>query len=82
MKMDIQKQACFLQDKEQIYILTSTFNLGIEKNCENIKLFDLNGNKVKIINEINTKISFIDTYHDITLDIIFILIENSKSVIL
>ena len=57
--------ACFLNDNNQIYILTSKGIFG-DESLEPIKVFNLNGNKIKEINDSNDKTHFIDTYYDKT----------------
>ena len=55
--------AYFLKDNNQIYIITS--NCYWKNNdLEPIKAYDLNGNKIKEINNSNDRIFFIDTYFD------------------
>ena len=52
--------SCFLNSNSQIYVITS--------NCyavnKSVKIFDLNGNKIKELNKINADIFFIDCYYD------------------
>ena len=54
--------ACFLNDNNQIYIITSCRN----NKCESrpIKVFNLNGVKVKEINDSKEASLYIDTYYD------------------
>jgi len=49
---------CFLNENNQIYIITSP------PRNELIKVFDLNGNKIKEINNSKDRTFFIDTYYD------------------
>ena len=58
------ESACFLTDNINIYIASSNYYY-IEKTNNNIKVFDLKGNKIKEINNSNKKVNFIDSYHDI-----------------
>ena len=53
--------ACFLEDKTNIYIITS-FNLG----CDKLKVFDLEGNFIKEVNDEKKETNnfFIDIYKD------------------
>ena len=51
--------SCFLNDKNNLYIITS----GIY-NSEPIKIYSLQGDKLKNINESNDNTYFIDTYYD------------------
>ena len=68
--------ACFLNDNNQIFILTS----NIIDNPEPIKIFDLNGKIVKIVNNSNDSVHFIDTYNDIKKSNIYILTSNKDCV--
>ena len=54
--------ACFLNNNNQNYILTSNCNL--KGTCESIKVFDFKGNKIKTINDSNNNTYFIDCYYD------------------
>ena len=57
--------ACFLNDKDNIFILSS--NCSTSPFCikfEPIKVFDLNGKKIKEIENSNDKTYFINTYYD------------------
>ena len=53
--------ACFLNENNQIYIVTSNHNLD---DYDIIEVFDMKGNKIKEINESNDETFFIDTYYD------------------
>ena len=53
--------ACFLNDNNQIYIITSNFN---NYGCESIKIFNLNKKKIKEIKDSNYSTYFIDSYFD------------------
>jgi WD40 repeat protein len=54
--------ACFLNDNNQIFIVTSNYT---EKSYPDpIKVFDFNGNQIKKINKSNELTVFIDTYYD------------------
>ena len=55
--------ACFLEDKltNDIFIITSNFNFN---SFEPIKVFDLEGNKIKEINNSNDKTYIIVSYYD------------------
>ena len=67
----------FLNDNNQIYFLTSNYNW--KENNEKIKVYDLKGNKIKEINDIdepNKRICFIDSYYDNNLSKNYILIGN------
>jgi hypothetical protein len=69
--------ACFLNDNNnnQIYILTSNGN-DQSINYEPIKIYDLNGKKIKEINNSNEKTHFIDTYYDNNLSKYYIITGN------
>ena len=58
----ILKSSCFLYDNNQIYIITSNSNTNNYAILEPIKIFDLNGNKIKEIKDSNDDTIFIDTY--------------------
>ena len=64
--------ACFLNDNDKIYIITSNVDE------EPIKIFDLNGKIVKKIN--NYCVHFIDTYYDINNSKIYILTCNKDCI--
>ena len=68
---------CFLNDNNQIYIITSNANYI---NNELIKVFDLNGNKIKEIKDTNDLTFFIDTYYNHKLSNIFIITGNNHFV--
>ena len=55
--------ACFLNMNNIIYIISSNSN-KYNNNIEFIKIFDLNGNKVKEIDNSDFSTCFIDTYYD------------------
>jgi len=65
--------SCFLNDKNQIYIITGNINYGP------IKVFDLKGKMVKQI--LYEHVVFIDTYYDDKQSKIFILIANETKAI-
>jgi len=52
--------ACFLNNNNQLYILTS----NERKDADPIKVYDFNGNKIKEIKDSNYNTFFIDTYYD------------------
>ena len=54
--------ACLLYEKNQHYVIESNCNL--HGNSELIKVFDLNCNKIKEINDSNYKSYFIDSFQD------------------
>ena len=54
--------SCFFNDNNKIYILTT--NIEWHNNINNIKVYDLKGNKIKEINNSNKNVIYIDTYFD------------------
>ena len=54
--------ACFLKDNNNNYIVSS--NYSEVDDCEFIKIFDFQGNKIKEINNSNEITFFIDSYYD------------------
>ena len=67
--------ACFLNDNSQIYILASSFDWR-DDMIELIKVYDLNGNKIKEIEDSYENIFFIDSYYDNKLSKNFIVTGN------
>ena len=67
--------ACFLRNDNEIYIITSN-----EKDkdylTDNIKVFDIKGNKIREINDSKEDIYFIDTYYDKQLSKNYIITGN------
>ena len=69
--------ACFLNDNDNIFILSSNCNTSLFcTTFEPIKLFDLNGNKIKDIENSNDRTYFINTYYDNNLSKNFIVACN------
>ena len=66
--------ACFLNDNDTNYIITS--NANRKGDSENIKVFDFNGNNLKEIKGSNRSTLFIDTYFDDILRKNYILTGN------
>jgi hypothetical protein len=66
--------ACFLRDKNQNYIITSNWSFS---NPETIKVFDLNGKKVKEINSSNDKTFYVDNFYDKKLGKNFIITSSN-----
>ena len=64
--------ACFLNDNNNYYIITSNYS----DNSELLKVFDLNGNKVKELKNSGDDTSFIDTYYDIKFNKNYIVTGN------
>ena len=69
--------ACFLNDNNQNYIITSNYNYS---NPEPIKVFNFKGEKIKEIKNSSDIIFFIDVYYDINLSRIFIISGNNENV--
>ena len=61
-KEGVLDSACFLNIKNEIYILTS--NLNINGISEKINVYNLNGKKIKEINDSNDNTFFLDSYFD------------------
>ena len=66
--------ACFLNQNNQFYILTS--NCNVNGNAESIKVYDFNGVKIKQLKDSTDDTYFIDTYHDNKSSKIFIITGN------
>ena len=54
--------ACFLEDDTQIFIIVSHYSSFISP--EAIKVYDLNGNKIKELNDSKISTNFIDCFYD------------------
>ena len=70
--------ACFFNYNNDIYIVSSNYNYY--GDCEPLKVFDFNGNKIKELVDSNEQTYFIDTYYDNELNINFIITGNKKDV--
>ena len=70
--------ACFLNDNNQIYILTSNSFIN---EIDHIKVFNLKGIKIKEINNSNISTNFIDIYYDKELKNKYIITGNKGKVI-
>ena len=70
--------ACFLNDKNQIYIVTGNRNYFSD---DPIKVFDLKGKMVKQIKDSYETVGYIDNYYDNNQSKIFIIIANETKVI-
>ena len=66
--------ACLLNEKDNIYIISSNCNMHGE--TEKIKVFDLEKNIIKEINDSDEKIYFIDSYYDKQNDKLYLLTGN------
>ena len=64
--------ACFLKDNNEYYIITSHYS----DNSELLKVYDINGKKIKEINNSGDDTSFIDIYYDEKLAKNYILTGN------
>ena len=70
--------ACFINDKNNLYIATSVYNFenfghGI---CDPIKIFSINGTKIKEINNSNESTYTVDCYYDKKVSKIYLLTNN------
>ena len=70
--------ACFLNDNNQIYIVTSN---NTSSEIDPIKVFNLKGIKIKEINNSNISTLFIDIYYDNELKNNYIITGNTGKVI-
>ena len=61
-KQGFLNSAYFLNDKNNIYIISSNWNF---KNSEKIKVFNIKGEKIKEINDSDDKAVFITSFYDI-----------------
>ena len=68
--------ACFLNNNDNIYIITSNSNY-FDQNIEPIKIYDLNGNKISEINDSNYNTYFINSYYDTKFNKNFIITGNA-----
>ena len=68
------KSACFLNDNENIYIIVSNSN-NFDKT-KPLKIYDLNGNVIKEINNSKDDTYFIETYYDKKISKNFIITGN------
>ena len=70
--------ACFLNDNEHIYFVSCNYNyFGNSDYSDSIKVFDINKNKIKRINDSCDKALFIDTYYDTENSSIYIITGNN-----
>ena len=67
--------ACFLIDNNNINIVTSNHSIS---HIEPIKIYDLNGNIIQIINDSKNATDYIDTYYDNQNSNIYILACNDN----
>ena len=66
---------CLIKVNNEYYIFSGDSNFG---NCEPIKIFNLNGNKIKVINDSNYSTNNIDIFYVNNLNTNFIIILNDK----
>ena len=71
------KTACFLKTKDHIYIVSSNFNYNYSFNNEPIKIFNLDGQKIKEIKDSKDITFFIDTFYDDNINKYYIFTGNS-----
>ena len=69
------KSSCFLNDTNDIYIITS--NSGETDLIGPIKIYDLNGNYIKEMKDSNDDTIFIDTFYDNKISKYFIITGNN-----
>ena len=72
--------ASFLNNKHQIYIISSNINWDKNKDIELIKAFDLKGRKIKEINDSNNTTFFIDSFYNEKMSKNFIITGNSGEI--
>ena len=74
--------ACFFNDSDNIYIITSCY-LGLRsyQPPNLIRIFDLDGNKIKEINDSNFFINYIDSYYDDKISKNFIIVATFEKAI-
>ena len=53
--------ACFLNDNDNIYIISSNWNFN---NCENLKVFNIKGENIKNINDSDDRVVYIKSFYD------------------
>ena len=68
--------SCFLNQNNQIYIITSNYKEKLFGKTEPIKIFNLNGKFINEINNSNEQTFFIDTYYDNILSKNYIIVGN------
>ena len=72
--------ACFLNDNGKIYIISNNYKKHYDGYCEPIRVFNLNGNIIKSIDNSNENAFSINTYYDINLKKHFIITGNKSCV--
>ena len=71
--------ACFLNDNNQIYIVTSNYRFTA-KNVNPIKIFDLKGKEIKQLKDSDENTSFVSTYYDKKSLQLYVIAGHSKYV--
>ena len=79
-KNGVLSSACLLNNNNEIYIITSNCNFENFKNSEPIKVFNLNGSLVNILDNEDELIYYIDIYYDKTLSMSFIISGGTEYV--
>ena len=72
--------ACFLNDNDKIYIIANNYKKHYDGYCEPIRVFNLNGDVIKSINNSNENAFSINTCYDINLKNNFIITGNKSCV--
>ena len=73
--------ACFLNDDNGIYIITSNYDKDYYNDySEPIKIYDLEGSNIKILDDSNETTYFIDVYYDNNLNKNFVISGNKSCV--
>lgn len=68
---------CFLKNKNNIYLVASCVNLP---DIQLIHIYDLNGNKVKEINDTKSKSNYVDTFYDTNFSKSYIIIATNDDI--
>ena len=74
------KTACFINDNNNIFIVTSNYNGNTFINLETIKIFNLDGSKIKEIDDSNNCVIFISVYYDKISSKNFVIAGNNGSI--
>ena len=68
---------CFLKNKNNIYLVASSVNMP---NTQLIHIYDLNGNKVKELNDTKSKSYYVDTFYDTHFSKSYIIISTNDDI--
>ena len=68
---------CFLKNKNNIYLVASCVHLP---DIQLIHIYDLNGNKVKEINDTKSKSNYVDTFYDTNFSKSYIIIATNDDI--